>query len=202
MASLREWLAERRTEGIGAPASLLLLAGGLAALGLVAWRGFLERPAVRAGAPVVLARSERPAASDARYRSLEGQPGRLADYRGRVVLVDVWATWCGPCRKGLPEIAALQAEARKAGGSAEFAVVPISVDASASDVLRFLAAQPGLRLDTFLASPERGALDALGPLRAIPATFVIDREGRVRQRWTGHLPGYAARALRQALEER
>jgi thiol-disulfide isomerase/thioredoxin len=202
MASLRDWLAERRTEGIGATASLLLVAGALAGTGVLIWQGVREGSRDTGGPSRVLSRAERPGASDARYQSLEGQPGCLADYRGKVVLVDVWATGSGPCRRGLPELAALQAEARRAGAAAEFAVVPISLDASAADVLRCFAAQPGLRLDTFLASPERGALDALGPLRALPASFVLDREGRIRQRWTGHLPGHAARALRQALEER
>ena len=131
------------------------------------------------------------------FRDAEGNRHTLADYRGRVVLVDVWATWCPPCRRSLPEVAELQ----KVGGEA-YAVLPISVDRGGwSDVKPFLAQNPQLGLTAYL--PDGGeALDAFGPIPGIPTTILVDREGRLIKRWSGYGEGLARRALDEAVGRR
>jgi thiol-disulfide isomerase/thioredoxin len=131
------------------------------------------------------------------FRDADGNRRTLADYKGKVVLVDVWATWCPPCRRALPEVAELQ----KAGGD-RYVVLPISVDRGGwEDVRPFLAQNPQLALTAFL--PDGGkALDAFGAISGIPTTLIIDRQGRLVQRWSGYGEGRAKQALDEALKGR
>lgn len=125
----------------------------------------------------------------------QGQRHTLAEFKGKVVLVDVWATWCPPCRKSLPEVAALQ----KAGGDA-YVVVPISVDNGGwGDVRPFLTQHPELGLTAYVPDGPK-ALDPFGSISGIPTSIVVDREGRLIQRWSGYGEGMAKRALEEALK--
>lgn len=131
------------------------------------------------------------------FLDAQGQRHTLAEFKGKVVLVDVWATWCPPCRKSLPEVAELQ----KAGGSS-YVVVPISVDNGGwSDVTPFLAQHPELGLTAYVPDGPK-ALDAFGPISGIPTSVVVDREGHLIQRWSGYGEGMAKRALDEALKAR
>jgi thiol-disulfide isomerase/thioredoxin len=131
------------------------------------------------------------------FQDADGNRRTLAEFKGKVVLVDVWATWCPPCRKSLPEVAELQ----KAGGD-RYVVLPISVDRGGwGDVKPFLAQNPQLGLTAYL--PDGGmALTAFGEIRGIPTTLIIDREGRLVHRWSGYSEGKAKRALDEALRAR
>ena len=129
------------------------------------------------------------------FRDAEGNRQTLADLQGKVVLVDVWATWCPPCRRSLPEVAELQ----KAGGD-RYVVLPISVDQGGwGDVKPFLAQNPQLVLTAYVPDGG-GALDAFGEIRGIPTTLVIDRRGRLVKRWSGYAEGMARQALDEALK--
>ena len=131
------------------------------------------------------------------FRDAEGNRRTLAEFRGKVVLVDVWATWCGPCRQSLPEVAQLQ----KAGGD-RYVVLPISVDRGGwGDVKPFLTQNPQLGLTAYLPDGG-GALEPFGEIRGIPTTLVIDRQGRLLKRWSGYGEGLAKRALEEALTGR
>ena len=135
--------------------------------------------------------------SQVAYLEADGSRHTLADLKGKVVLVDVWATWCPPCRKSLPEVAELQ----KAGGE-RYVVLPISVDRGGwGDVNPFLAQNPQLALTAYL--PDGGkALDPFGEIQGIPTTLIIDREGKLVKRWSGYGEGMAKRALEEALQSR
>lgn len=123
-----------------------------------------------------------------------GSSFRLDRYKGKVVLVDVWATWCPPCRASLPEVAALQ----KAADS-RYAVVAISVDKGGfADIRPFLAEHADLGLQAVVPDNPR-SLSTLGDISGIPASFVLDPSGKVVEAWTGYYPGRAEEALRKHL---
>jgi thiol-disulfide isomerase/thioredoxin len=143
-----------------------------------------------------VAASSRKLVGHLEFLDASGEKRSLTEFNGKVVIVDVWATWCPPCRASLPEVAALQ----KRGGE-NFVVLPISVDRGGwQEVKPFLAANPQLGLEAYLpASPD--ALAPVGGIRSIPTTLVVDRHGRLRERWSGYYPGRAEKALTEALQE-
>ena len=167
-------------------AAAALVGGGLLLAGFVALRG-LRGGGPAAGMDV----------SQVAFRDAEGNRRTLADYKGKVVLVDVWATWCPPCRKSLPEVAELQR-----GGGEGYVVLPISVDQNGWGAVKpFLAQNPQLGLSAYVPDGA-GGLEPLGEIRGIPTTFIIDREGRVAKSWAGYGEGMAKRALDEALQGR
>lgn len=106
-----------------------------------------------------------------------GAPRRLSELRGKVVLVNVWATWCPPCRKELPDLEKLQADYAGQG------LVVLTVSTEERELLQAFAAEHPLRtLNAY--SSTLGWYDAPGR----PVTFVIDREGRLRDYMTGGHP--------------
>ncbi len=103
----------------------------------------------------------------------DGASKTLANFKGRVVLLNIWATWCVPCRAEMPALDRLQA---KLGGP-DFAVVPLSIDRKGIDVVKPFYAELGLRsLGTYIdqSGDAAHALETVG----VPTTLLIDREGR------------------------
>jgi cytochrome c-type biogenesis protein len=113
------------------------------------------------------------AAPEVELKTLDGQPFRLSDLRGRVVLLNFWATWCVPCRAEIPELNALQRDLAARG----FSVVGVSTHDTAGDVRDF---QQDLPQDytVLLGTTEAQTKFGVVPL---PTTFIIDRQGRIRQ---------------------
>jgi len=110
--------------------------------------------------------------------SLEGQRLKLSDFHGRVVLLNFWATWCGPCRAEIPELNKLQRDFEASG----LAVIGVSWDDSAAGVREF---QKEIRQDYTVLLSGEDAQDKFEAIRSLPTTYVIDREGRIRQRIIG-----------------
>ncbi len=107
-----------------------------------------------------------------RFSDENGAPKSLADFRGRVVLLNVWATWCPPCRAEMPTLDRLQASL----GGPDFEVLTVSIDVEGLPVVRTFFKQIGIKslhpyVDSFR---EVGTLGATG----VPLTLLIDREGR------------------------
>jgi peroxiredoxin len=122
------------------------------------------------------------AAPDFTLRSSNGPNLRLQEQRGRVVLINFWATWCGPCRQEMPQLAKLHDKYRDAG----FTVVGISVDddtRKASDV----ASRLGLSFPVLLDNDK--TVSQLYDLATMPSTFLVDRDGRVRYVHKGYVSG-------------
>lgn len=125
--------------------------------------------------------------------TLDGQTVRLADLRGRVVVVNVWATWCPPCVVETPGFVDLQEEF---AGDVQF--LGLSVDDAEADVRAF-AERHGVNYP-LLVGPNRAGAGYRVPV--LPTTVLIDREGRVRFRHEGLLLAHALRpALRTLTRE-
>lgn len=124
----------------------------------------------------------------------------VAAWRGSVVLLNVWATWCVPCRVEFPMLARVQ-EARRAEG---LVVLPLAVDrAGRPAVERFYAQLGGIALPVHV-DPDRVVAQALG-VEVLPTTILIDRQGREIGRVAGPLDwetGEGARLLDRALAPR
>lgn len=119
-------------------------------------------------------------APDVEFEALDGKPIRLSSLRGRVVLLNFWATWCQPCRAEIPEFNALQRDLEPKGLS----VVGVSVSPiDTSDSIRSF--QKDIKQDyTVLRGAEAiGSQFGNGP--GLPVTYIIDREGRIRQKFNG-----------------
>lgn len=114
------------------------------------------------------------------FENGDGEPMTLADFRGKVIVLNLWATWCPPCRREMPTLDRLQAEL----GSERFEVVALSIDRAGPSVVREFFAEEGVeRLALYIDTSAR-ALPRLG-IRGIPTTLVLDAAGREVARLTG-----------------
>ena len=107
-----------------------------------------------------------------------GQPVSLADFRGKVVFVDFWASWCSPCRQSLPLYDKLRADYP----AADFEILAIGLDEDVNDAKAFLAEHPVKY--TTLQNPQGDAAKAFD-LKGMPSSYLIDRDGVVRARHVG-----------------
>jgi thiol-disulfide isomerase/thioredoxin len=128
----------------------------------------------------------------------EGATLSLDRFKGKVVLLNLWATWCAPCRKEMPDIAALQKEF----ASADFEVVALSVDRRGLEASSKFLKEIGAESLKLYIDPEAKSLAALEAL-GLPATVLIDRKGLEAGRLLGPAPWNSpeARALVLALVE-
>jgi peroxiredoxin len=142
------------------------------------------RPWLRLGATILLAATllhaagKGEAAPAIQLKDQAGHAFSLAAFKGQVVVVDFWASWCGPCRKSLPELDGLQNRYAAQGVK----VVGISLDSDAGSMASFLDKVP-VRF-TILHDPT-GQVGEAYAVVAMPTTFLIDREGRIAARFEG-----------------
>jgi len=120
-----------------------------------------------------------------------GKSLSLADFRGRLVLVNLWATWCEPCIREMPSLDRLRA----ALPDRDLAIVLVSQDRGGDKVVAPFFAKLGLKLDTYL--DPKSAVGHAFEVRGLPTTILIDREGRELGRIEGALDwdGGPAQAL-------
>jgi peroxiredoxin len=112
------------------------------------------------------------AAAEFAVATADGKGFRLNDYRGRVVFVNFWATWCPPCREEMPSMERLYARHRDRG----FVVMAISVDADPRVVTPFVK-ETGITFPVGL-DPKMDVANAYG-VRALPSSFLVDRQGNL-----------------------
>ena len=127
---------------------------------------------------------------DIAFQDGAGKPLTLSDWKGRVVLINLWATWCAPCRKEMPDLATLQKEL----GSDQFEVVAISVDRKGAEASSAFLKETGAdNLKLYVEPTTRivGDLQSAG----LPATILVDRQGREIGRLLGPAHWAAPEAL-------
>lgn len=118
----------------------------------------------------------------------------LAGLKGKVVVVDFWATWCGPCRGEIPGYVALQEKYGKDG----LVVIGVSLDQAGPAVVKKFAKEN--RINYTLVMGDDKAIDAFGGFDVIPTTFLIGRDGKIRHQKSGAMPHEEYEALvKQAL---
>jgi peroxiredoxin len=120
--------------------------------------------------------------------TLSGEKIHLADFRGKVIILDFWATWCPPCQEGIPHLNQLYREYRKDG----LVVIGISLDRGGPEEVRRFLDQKGVEYINVMGNEEvfqaYSGLPGLGKIQGIPTAFIVDREGRVHKKFVGLTP--------------
>jgi thiol-disulfide isomerase/thioredoxin len=165
--------------------AMIILGSGLILLGLAA---FLAWPKVEAGSEVPVSGELSTIPVEVNYAApnlglsdLEGVEHELTDHLGHVVLVNLWATWCPPCKAEMPTLEAYY-QAHQADG---FVTVAINDGDPAEAVAEFVE-EYALSFPVWL-DPTYQATDHAFKTNNLPSSFVIDREGNVRLRWVGEI---------------
>jgi len=127
-------------------------------------------------------------APDFALKSSSGENLRLSEYRGNVVMVNFWATWCGPCRQEMPLLDELYARYQRVG----FSLLGVNIDDNASKAMTMVS-ELGVSFPVLFDS--RKEVSKLYEVEAMPVTVIIDREGTVRFVHYGYKPGYEEKYL-------
>ena len=122
--------------------------------------------------------AEHPFAPDFSLPNMTGQQLKLSDYRGKVVLLDFWATWCGPCREEIPHFVELQ----KKLGDRGFQIIGVSMDDGPEPVRDFYR-QFKINYPVVMGNAKIGEL--YGGVLGLPIAFVIGRDGRIYSKHIG-----------------
>ena len=122
----------------------------------------------------------------------EGRKRALSQFRGKVVLLNVWATWCAPCREEMPALDRVQ----KQLGGPGFEVLALSIDTGGTAAVKRFYDDTGVRSLALYVDPTMRATAALGAM-GVPTTLLIDRQGREIGRHTGPAAWDGPQALRE-----
>lgn len=123
--------------------------------------------------------------TQADIKSLEGSTFKVEDRKGQILLLNLWATWCGPCRGEMPELVAMQNKY----GDKNFKIIGLNTDDESPEDIKDFAAK--MKLNYELAWADRPVVTELfriSHFQAIPQSFLIDKEGRLRGVFTGGGP--------------
>lgn len=135
---------------------------------------------------------------DVELKAVSGKPIKLSSYAGKVLVVNLWATWCGPCRAEIPELVKLHKEFRSKG----LEVVGLSTEdpeSSAEKVKRFVA-DFGMTYRVGWAT-NAVAIELMQGRDSIPQSFVISRDGQIVKRFVGFNPVTTPPLIREAIEQ-
>jgi cytochrome c biogenesis protein CcmG/thiol:disulfide interchange protein DsbE len=121
-------------------------------------------------------------APDFSLKSFDGKTVKLSDYKGKVIIIDFWATWCPPCRKGIPDLVSIQNEYKN-----DVVIIGISLDGE-----KTLKDVPGFVKSYGINYPivygDEKVVAAYGGIEGIPTAFVVDKKGNVVDKHVGLVP--------------
>ena len=129
-------------------------------------------------------------APDFALQSSTGENLRLSEFRGDVVMINFWATWCGPCRQEMPLLDALYSRYQRVG----FSLLGVNID---DDSRRAMQMIEELGVSFPVLFDARKEVSKLYEVEAMPVTVIVDREGKVRYIHHGYKPGYEDKYLDQ-----
>lgn len=143
--------------------------------------GAAAAPVKPGAAPSFCDAKQKPANLGFTIKDMNGQDVRLSDYKGKVILLNFWATWCGPCKVEIPEFVELQAAYKDKG----FVVLGISTDDS-PEQLRAFARQMKMNYPVLVGNNRSDITDdAYGPMWGIPVSFLIAKNGTICRKYMG-----------------
>lgn len=122
---------------------------------------------------------ERKPAPEFSLKDADGRTVSLAGYRGKVVLLNFWATWCGPCKAEIPSLVELQAQYGD-----DLVILGVSVD-DPVEKMRPYAAQYKINYPLLVGDGREDVQDAFGPLFGVPVSVIIGRDGRIAKKHSG-----------------
>ena len=116
---------------------------------------------------------------DFTLKDMNGGDVRLDGFKGKVVLINFWATWCTPCKAEIPDLVAMQAKYND-----DFVVLGISVDDTAEQIKPY-AVEYHVNYPMLVGNKRLDVQEALGPLGAVPVSILVDRDGYIVKKHTG-----------------
>jgi peroxiredoxin len=122
-------------------------------------------------------------APDFTLKSRSGKNMRLSDFRGQVVMINFWASWCGPCRQEMPLLEGLYKRYRKLG----FSIIGVNVDTDSTKANNYLK---DVRVTFPILYDSANAVSKSFNVNAMPTTVILDRNGNMRFLHQGYKPGY------------
>ncbi len=142
-------------------------------LALLLLGGCARDPRTAAKEAPLLSDGQRKVAPDFALKDSDGRTVRLSDYRGKVVLLNFWATWCAPCRIEIPWFIEMEQQNKAQG----FAVIGIAMDDDGWKVVKPFLRELGINYRTLMGNDMTAAL--YGGVDSLPTSFLIDRDGRI-----------------------
>lgn len=140
----------------------------------------MEEPRLAATRDQASCKADRNVNFDLTVKDMHGASVRLSDFKGKAILLNYWATWCGPCKAEIPIFNELYAEYKDKG----FVILGISSDDDVPTLRQFVKTMP-MTYPVLLAEEREEVLDAAGPIYGFPTSFYIDRTGAVCGRHVG-----------------
>ncbi len=129
-------------------------------------------------------------APDFELRTINGKKIKLSNYKGKVVLLDFWATWCGPCRMSTPVLSRLDQKYKGKG----LVILGVSLDEDESQVLPYVEKN---HIEHTIAYGGTSNVGNIYKVRGIPAFFIIDQAGMIQKNFTGFHPDFETEWINQ-----